>query len=145
MPITTTLTDVAKAAALDAIAPAQGLRLALLNPKTKGAYGRAYGVPYVVGMDGDEVATLNGYTQGGQPLVGKHRNLVSVGWSVSYDDVTWDALGTLVAGGAVVYDEGNGNRILSFVAFPKSVSATDAPFTVKCSAPRGGSGFLVFA
>lgn len=142
MPITTTLRNAIKQIAAEAIAPAGAtIKCALIKVGATGTYDAAYGSAYAVGLGGDEVATGNGYTQGGIALANRSAgNTGGVGW-VDFDDAVWTAVGALSAIGAVFYDETNGNRIIGFSDFGGTVTATDDTFIVKLPSD-GGTGFI---
>src|SRR5438105_4555504 len=113
MAITSGLTNSIKQIGADAMFPsASTIKVALIKVGATGTYGPTYGSAYSVGLGGDEVATANGYTQGGQALANRTAGPTDpYGW-VDYDDVFWTAVGQLSAIGAVFYDTSNSNRIV---------------------------------
>lgn len=145
MPITSGLRNAMKQVAANAVAPSGStIKCALIKVGAVGTYGPSYGSAYVVGLGGDEVANGNGYTQGGVTLTGRAEGPSgNQGW-VDYDDAVWTAVGALSAIGAVVYDETNANRILGFIDFGGTITATDDVFTVEIPGD-GGNGLARFA
>lgn len=142
MPITTSIRDAIKQIGADAMAPsASTLKIALIKVGAAGTYDRTYASAYAVGLGGDEVATGNGYTQGGIALANRSAGPSSgFGW-VDYDNAVWTAVGTLQAIGAVIYDSTNANRIVGFIDFGGTITATNDLFTVQLPAD-GGPGTL---
>jgi hypothetical protein len=135
MAISTGLTNRTKQIAADAMCPeASVIMMALIRVNATHTYDSSYLGAYVVGLDGDECPSSNGYVQGGQPLM---RRVSAVNGYVDYGDVVWNANGSLSASGAVIYDSSQGNRIVGFVDFGGTKTATDATFTVKMSDSAG--------
>ncbi len=78
MPVTSGLSDVIRQLAAEAMAPAgASIKAILVKVGATGTYGPAYNTAYVVGLGGDEVATGNGYTQGGQALATRTAGVIS--------------------------------------------------------------------
>jgi hypothetical protein len=142
MPITTGLRDVMKQVAADAVCPSGAvLKCALIKVGATGTYDANYGSAYVAGLGGDEVAAGNGYTQGGVTLGARTAGPSGgQGW-VDYPDAVWTAVGQLSAIGAVIYDSTNANRIVGFVDFGGTKTATDDTFTVRIPGD-GGNGLV---
>lgn len=138
MAITTGLTNSIKQVGADAICPAAStLKIALIKVGATGTYDQTYASAYAAGMGGDECATANGYTQGGISLgtraAGPSGNQ---GW-VDYADAVWTAVGALSAIGAVIYDSSQANRVVGFIDFGGTKTATDAAFTVQIPGDAG--------
>jgi hypothetical protein len=140
MAVTTGLVNSIKQVGADAIAPAGStLKIALIKVGAGGTYDKTYASAYVVGLGGDEVATGNGYTQGGIALTGRTAGPTDPqGW-VDYADAVWTAVGALSAIAAVIYDSTNANRVVGFIDFGGTKTATDAAFTVNLPGD-GGTG-----
>jgi hypothetical protein len=138
MAITSGLTNSIKQVGADAMMPSGStLKIALIKVGATGTYDKTYASAYVVGLGGDEVATANGYTQGGIALAGRTAGPTDpYGW-VDYGDAVWTAVGALAAIGAVVYDSTNANRIVGFIDFGGTKTATDAAFTVTLPGDAG--------
>jgi hypothetical protein len=144
MAITTGLTNSIKQVAADAVAPSGStLKIALIKVGAAGTYDKTYGSAYVVGLGGDEVPTGAGYTQGGLALGTRSAGPTDpYGW-VDYADPVWTAVGALAAIGAVIYDSSQANRVVGFIDFGGTKTATDAAFTVNLPGD-GGPGMLRF-
>jgi hypothetical protein len=138
MAITSGLTNSIKQIGANAMFPsASTIKIALIKVGAAGTYDKTYGSAYAVGLGGDEVATANGYTQGGIALANRSAGPTDpYGW-VDYDDAVWTAVGQLSAIGAVIYDSTNANRILGFIDFGGTKTATDGPFTVTLPGDAG--------
>lgn len=142
MAITTGFRNAIRQLAAEAIAPSGAdIKIALIKVGASTTFDPAYASAYSTGLGGDECTTANGYTQGGVSLANRSAGVISgsYGW-VDYDNAVWTAVGTLSAIGAVIYDATNSNRIIGFIDFGGTVSATDAAFTV--TIPGTGSGLV---
>src|SRR4051812_23061676 len=125
MAVTTGLTNSIKQVAADAVAPSGStIKIALIKVGATGTYDKTYASAYVVGLGSDEVATGNGYTQGGLALGTRTAGPTDrYGW-VDYADPVWTAVGALSAIAAVIYDSSNANRIIGFIDFGGTKTAT---------------------
>lgn len=141
MAITTGILNAMKQIAADAICPsASTLKIGLIKVGASGTYDQTYSSAYSTGLGGDECATANGYTQGGISLTNRSAGPSgNVGW-VDYDDAVWTAVGSLSAIGAFIYDTSQSNRIVLFVDFGGTKTASDATFTVQI--PDTGTGMV---
>jgi hypothetical protein len=136
--IVTGLVNTIKQVGADAMMPSAAvLKMVLIGVSATRTYDKTYSTSYVAGMNGDEVPSGNGYIQNGQVLSGRTSGPTDpYGW-VKYNDVVWTANGQLSAIGALIYDATNGNRIVGFIDFGGTKSATDATFTVQLPADSG--------
>jgi hypothetical protein len=138
MAITTGLVNSIKQIGADAIAPsASTLKIALIKVGATGTYDQTYASAFATGLAGDECATANGYTQGGIALGTRTAGpSVNIGW-VDYADAVWTAVGALSAIGAVIFDSSQANRVVGFIDFAGTKTATDAAFTVQIPGDAG--------
>ena len=80
-----------------------------------------------------ELATANGYTQGGQTLVNRSAALSGDVAYVDWDDPAW-AASSITADAAVIYNSSKSNKIVSVYAFTTATS-TNATWTLQLPAP----------
>lgn len=142
MAITTTLTNTAKQAGADAIAPSGStIKIMLIKVGASGTYDANYSTAYPgAGSWADEVAAGNGYTQGGLTLGTRSAGPSGgQGW-VDYADAVWTAVGALSAIGAALWDT-TLSRWVGFIDFGGTKTATDAAFTVQIPGD-GGNGLI---
>ncbi len=141
MAITTGLTDASKQAGANAIANSgDTVVCVLIKVGATGTYNGAYSTAYVAGMGGDEVATGNGYTQGGVTLGTRTVGPTGGQGFVDYADAVWTAVGALSAIGAGFWNSTQ-SRWVGFVDFGGTKTATDAAFTVQVPGD-GGNGLI---
>lgn len=138
MAITTGLTSTIKQVGADAVCPAAStLKIALIRVGHAGTYDGAYASAYATGLGGDECPTAAGYTQGGLTLGTRAAGPSGgQGWA-DYADAVWTAVGALAAVGAVLYDSTLANRVVGFIDFGGTKTATDAAFTVQIPGDAG--------
>jgi hypothetical protein len=128
------LTKGIKQVGADAILPAgSSIKIALIDVSAKGTYDQDYDSVYVEGLDGDEVPTGNGYTQGGLALKERTSGPTDSGW-VGYSNPVWKVTGELASIGAVVYDSTKGDRVVGFIDFGATKKAFNATFMVQLPA-----------
>lgn len=134
MAITTSLCDTAKVGFLSgAFQASDTYALALYtSAATLGSSTTAY-------TSTNEVADGNGYTTGGQTLVGITYDLTNGTGSIDWGNASW-AASTITARGALLYRVGNGNPAIATFDFGQDVSSFSGTFTV--SIPATGTGVI---
>ena len=110
------------------------LKIALIKVGATGTYDDTY-VTYVSGMGGDEVAATGGYATGGFTLVNVTNALAGSVAQASHDDILVPNA-TIAGIGAVIYDTGDSNKIVSRQDWGGTKSAAGVDFTIK--SPAGG-------
>lgn len=135
MAITNAFPNQAKLDALQALCPpGSTYKIALLTPaanfdKTATVY------------DGTGEVTGTGYTAGGKTLTGYTAALDGDTAVLDFADPSW-ANSTISAGGALLYDATNGNKIRGVFSFGGTVTSTNGTFTATLPAPTAAAGLI---
>jgi len=136
MAITNAFPNQSKLDALKALCPAANtLKLALLAPNAN--FDKA-----ATTYDGTgEVANGNGYTTGGKTLTGYAAALDGDTAVLDFADPSW-ANSTISAGGALIYDATDGNKIRGVFSFGGTVTSTNGTFTATLPAPTAAAAVI---
>jgi len=85
-----------------------------------------------------------GYTAGGIVLTGYTASLDGDVAILDFNDPQWDNA-TITAGGAVIYDATNGNKIRAVLQFAPDYTSTNGPFKVTLPPPAAATAVVRIA
>lgn len=89
-----------------------------------------------------ELATANGYTQGGVTLSGFTVGLSSTTAYLTWSNPSWTATSTgFTSDCAVIYDSSNSNHVLAVLSFGSTTASGGGTFTV--SLPAAGASAVI--